>query len=742
MTDPPAAESALEADDVLERCLELFLPHAPVDRPDRLRAFLPDGERAVAQFVLCELVKLDMAAVAEAGGQPQLEPYAEAFPDLLPIAEAPFDLVIEEYQLRRESGGDPKQAEYARRFPQHAALLEKFSCNAQTVAPTGSTKAPMELEASDTIDDFAILQPLGQGAFARVYLARQQSMQRLVALKVSAGKGDESQALAQFDHTNIVRVFDERLTDDGATQLLYMQYQPGGTLSDVVRRVRSTLPMSRSGELILEAVDFSLLNASQQEPETSTLRAWLAEAPWSVAVAWVGVQLGRALDHAHQHGVLHRDVKPANVLLSAEGVPKLADFNVSFAGSAGRAGAAANLGGSIGYMAPEHLRAIGGLPDTSPADVKEQADVYSLAVLLWELWQGKRPFDCDGVANGWIQALAQQILSRDEPLLEPTRTGESSERVLEGTLRRTLVADPADRPRSGAEFAGRLRLALHPEAADVFDPPEDSWRNTLFGLPTMLVMTAAILGPNIAAGVFNYFYNEREIIRPHGALVGEVLESFAADFATLATTVNAIAFPLGAALLVYFARPTASALRAAAEGKAVPDGAIDSLFALCGRAAWIGGTLWGVASIVYPITLRLWYPSFPLDEAAHFCLSLLVCGGVAAVYPYFLLVVIATAVYYPRLVRRSMTDTKFDERGAQLKRDSGAYLIAAAAIPLLAIALLIGRETMAVDVIRTAVVASIVGLVASFSAYRYLQTLWERMSPVMSPAATSQAPST
>lgn len=739
----PASESETSvpdpndrADELLESCLEAFLPHAPVEDAGRLRDFLPRDEPTLAPFLLGELVKLDMAAGAEAGVAPDLDRYLAALPDLLSSDRMPFDLVIEEYQLCREVGGDPKQADYAQRFPQHADLLLKFSCNAETVAPAGKPAAPGEYADGEQVDDFIIVQPLGSGAFARVYLARQISMQRLVALKVSAGKGDEPQALAQFDHPNIVRVYDQRALDEGATHLLYMQYLPGGTLADVVKRVRWCGPAARRGHLVLEAIDDNLLDAAQQSPEGSPLREWLFTAPWPETVAWLGGQLARALDDSHHRGVFHRDVKPANVLMSAEGVPKLADFNVSMAGSAGRAGAAATLGGSIGYMAPEHLAAIGGMPGAEPEDVAEAADLYSLAVLLWELWQGQRPFEVKGEAESWTDALAGQIVSRDEPLIEPERqANDSSERVLESALREALASDPADRPSSGAEFAGRLHLALHPEAADLFDPPEGSWRRWALSLPTMLLIAAAVLLPNIAAGFFNYFYNEREVIQPHspgGSLL--LIEGLKPFFVKLSTIVNLTFFPLGGLLAAYYGLPVTRAINRAKRGKVVEEEEIDGVFALCHRGALLGGTLWGVASLVFPIALSWrFFPDFGFGEAAHFFLSLLVCGGVAAVYPYFLLTTAVASVYYPRLVRASMTDQAFDLRGEKLRRHGELYLFAAAIIPLMAIVLLVSRESPqdVRDMILCGVLATVLGLFAAFNAYRYVLKIWDRMKPVL-----------
>src|SRR5690606_5499149 len=105
------------------------------------------------------------------------------------------------------------------------------------------------------VDDFLILKQLGQGAFARVYLAKQLSMHRLVALKVSNHGSEEPQALSQLDHPNIVRVYDQRRIEQPAASMLYMQYLPGGTLADCIHALRTKPPETWSGQRILDSID-------------------------------------------------------------------------------------------------------------------------------------------------------------------------------------------------------------------------------------------------------------------------------------------------------------------------------------------------------------------------------------------------------------------------------------------------------------------------------------------------------
>ncbi|QEF96860.1 Serine/threonine-protein kinase PrkC [Stieleria maiorica] len=746
-TDVPLRESASRSpvdpdlmDDLLERCLEQYLEAAPLASPQELGRFLPEVDLGTQRFLLVELIKLDMASVSEAtvtgsamAVVPRVEDYLTHFPQVMTAADVPLDLLMEEIQLRKESGELLDPADYAKRFPQHDSMIAELlggqlSAKPEATAAAVNRKRPPEFQVGQQIDDFVIVQTLGSGAFANVYLARQLSMSRLVALKVSRGTGDEPQALAQFDHPNIVRVYDQRMIDDPPAHLLYMQFHPGGTLADVVDRVRHTRPWDRSGDLILQSVDRSLLKTAQAVPERSALREMLGAMSWPMAVAWVGIHLSRALENAHRRGVMHRDVKPANVLLSAEGVPKLADFNVSFAGSAGRAGAASSFGGSIGYMAPEHLRAISATSFSAPEDVGPRADLYSLAILLWELWQGRRPFESQGRPKSWTDAVSQQLIAR-ESLGDPATHGEDAlARLLEKILRDTLAFAPEDRIGSGAELEARLILALHPDAAQLFDPEPESWHGWLSRQSPWWVAATTILVPNAIAGVYGFFYNQQDTLEK---LFAEV-EGLSTTFTTLVICINSVAYPLAVVLAIYFTRRVVKGLESTASGKEATEEDLFAALELAHRAAVIGGLLWCLAAILYPAVLSYVHPEFSRREVGHFFLSHVICGGVAAIYPFFGLSIYAISVLYPRMVRSKLNDPNFDRRVAKLVRRCERCLLLACLVPLMGVTLLLVSNEDAKHVMLIAIAATGLGLFAAFSAYRYILRQCSAMTPVLS----------
>jgi hypothetical protein len=285
-----------------------------------------------------------------------------------------------------------------------------------------------------------------------------------------------------------------------------------------------------------------------------------------------------------------------------------------------------------------------------------------------------------------------------------------------------LAFSPDDRLTSGAEMAGRLRLALHPEAADLFDPGEDTIRSRVTRLSPWLVAGTVILLPHVAAGVFNYQYNHREILSPEMQVgLGEI-----------AFWVNIVAYPLGVPVMLYFTRGLARAVQTANKGAQVSSEDLRRTLDLGHRAALVGGAFWMVAGIIYPTALWSMYPAFTTMQAVHFFISLLICGGVAMIYPFFGCALISTLAYYPRLLSGTMHDIDFDARARQMIRRSEAYLLIAAIIPLLGAALMISSESSSRGFMLTAIGAGVIGLLASFFAFRIVSARWTQMGEVLS----------
>ncbi|HLJ12701.1 MAG TPA: serine/threonine-protein kinase [Planctomycetaceae bacterium] len=689
-------------------------------QPPNLREFLARDEPAAHRLTLIELVKVDLEYRWRRKTPRLLEDYFGEFPEL--AERPPPDLVYEEYHIRAAAGDAVAMEEYARRFPgcarELARLLGLHAANVSTamIGPR-SALALAEVQPGEQLDDFDLLTQLGKGAFASVFLARQKSMQRLVALKVSADRSQEPQTLAQFDHEHIVRVYDQRLLPDRGLRLLYMQYVAGGTLQAVVESVRRTPESERTGQALFEAVDDSLVQRGESRPSDAPLRERFAEAPWAEVVCWLGARLARALDYAHRHGVLHRDIKPANVLVSADGSPKLADFNISFSSKLAGASPAAYFGGSLAYMSPEQLEAGNPAHERLPESLDGRSDLYSLGVLLWELLTGTRPFpDIEAIGN-WPELLSEMV-TRRQAGIDRASLAQASRRWppgLERILAKCLDSDRERRFASGAELARSLELCLKPAAQRLLAPPARNWRRVARRFPTVGIVVAAIL-PNALAAVFNYFYNSLEIV--------EHLDRARDVFWTTQIVINSIAFPLGLGLALALSRPVTRAVGDAPRIATMTAIELQKLRQRCLRlghfAAWISIALWLAAAPAYPMAIRLGVGSVPASAYLHFVASLALCGLIAGAYPFLGISCLSVCSFYPALVRmETMTREDFQALG-RLGRASWLYLLLAASVPMLSVAILSLVGSKAHFALAILASGGVAGLATAFLLFRML----------------------
>jgi eukaryotic-like serine/threonine-protein kinase len=679
--------------------------------PPTLDRFVADLDELTARQVLPELVKLDLERRWQHGREPhQVEWYAEQYPQLRPVAKLPVDLLYEELQARMHNGRPVYQEEVRERFPQQAeSLLRLLGGLAISGSPTATyygdtiatkkgggtpvaSPAPRSaafsnLQPGQTLDDFQLITPLGSGAFARVFLARQVSMERMVALKISAAAGSEPQTLAQLDHPNIVRVFDQRQTTEPPARLLYMEVVPGGTLQDVIARMRHTYDGRATGDMLLATIDERLSAAGQPIPETSSNRSWIAEASWPDIVCRLGAELAEGLAYAHSRGVMHRDIKPANVLLSAEGRPKLADFNVSYNGGRADENPEDTFGGSLAYMSPEQLEACHPLLGGSPRLVREPSDIYALGVMLWELLCGRRPFRDEHVPHdgGSLVRLQRMIEVRRRADFKqlaaalPADCPESLRRV----LIMALEPDKANRYQTASELASALRLSLNPRCWQLLQPPKSRLGRFILKWPVLSGVLAGLV-PNALIARFNLIYNRTRILDKDG------WPSLLPQFEDTQIVVNCIAFTIG---ILGGAWMTLRAVRFV-KGKfttRMPDGS-GIILDFAWHVSVLVLTLWTVCGMVFPIAVAWDHhgdEKVGVDFYIHFFMSLALCGFAATAYPYFLTTSGIVRTFLPQMIRNGAIAGPRRDDLERVRALNAVHMLMAGCVPSLGVLMMV-----------------------------------------------------
>ena len=416
-----------------------------------------------------------------------------------------------EFDYRQRAGQCIVLEEYLRRFPEFTLLIQVLletsdgdHRSADTSASRPDPKTPDQRAAAlpASISDYQIVREIGRGGMGVVYEARQQSLRRRVALKVLLPHvshnvpardrfRQEAQLAAKLHHTNIVPVFE--VGEDGDTCFFAMQFIEGQSL-DVVRRTtyQSWMAHRDQGSGIVAAGDLSDDGSHARKSVNMLAGGWpatrRARQDYFRQVAGLGAEVADALEFAHRHGVVHRDVKPSNLLLDQEGGIWVTDFGLA-TNEESNLTRTGDLLGTLRYMSPERFQ----------GNCDHRGDVYGLGATLYELLTLQPVFH----ATDHIQLM--DVISRHEPA--PPRTLQTElPRDLETIVLKAMQKDPQHRYQSAEELARDLRSFTkdEPISARPLWPVQRllrwSRRNpTIAGL-TALVATMLFMTTIIAVG--------------------------------------------------------------------------------------------------------------------------------------------------------------------------------------------------------------------------------------------------
>jgi adenylate cyclase len=408
------------------------------DIADYLRAANPER-----QALLVELVHVDLEIRLKSGEGVRVERYLERYPQLAADRETMLDLMAAEYELRHRYEGRVSWDEYGHRFPEyHDELRDRLTNGEGDTTGPSNTLALKETIRWPDVPGYEIDGQLGRGGMGVVYKAHEQSLGRYVALKFLPGEyardperlnrfKHEARTASALNHPHICTI--HALGEHEGHPFIVMEFIEGLTLQELI-----------AGRPPVEQVTRMIAQAA------------------------------RALAAAHAAGVVHRDVKPENIMVRADGYVKVLDFGLArrmptLGQPAAWGGPGTDPGvmmGTAAYMSPEQLRGL----------VAEGAsDIFSLGLVLYQLITGRHPFEAEsalgilsGIATGQAVPPSQlnpEVPARLEALTEAMLHKDSRLRPTAAEVEAALTAQPARGTRRAVQTPARLSVRREPELA-------------------------------------------------------------------------------------------------------------------------------------------------------------------------------------------------------------------------------------------------------------------------------------
>jgi serine/threonine protein kinase/tetratricopeptide (TPR) repeat protein len=492
-----------------------------------------------------------------------------------------LDDLIDAFAARLQTGEPVDPEAYAREHPERAEPLRRILPAMMVLAELGRLEATQPAEVgAGTLGDFRIVREIGRGGMGIVYEADQVSLGRPVALKVLPFAGaldskqlqrfkNEAQAAAHLHHTNIVPVY--YVGCDRGVHYYAMQLIEGQTLAQVIRDLRrQTQPnpsppaesVSKASALAAELASgrwppakqlptdealtgayvpaqppltthHSPLTNNHHSPLTSTAPVAALTTERSTnnpaffrSVANLGIQAAEALEHAHEMGVIHRDIKPGNLLLDQRGHLWVTDFGLAQFNAEANLTLTGDILGTLRYMSPEQSLA-------RRVVIDHRTDIYSLGVTLYEL------LTLEPAIGGRDR---QEILRRiafEEPKA-PRRINKAIPAELETIVQKAIEKNPCDRYATAQELADDLERFMRHEPIRARRPTvvhrlvKWSRRHADWVAAAAVVLLLAVVGTGVSAWLIA---GQRDAAREAGNKAHEAEEA-ARQEATIAKAVN------------------------------------------------------------------------------------------------------------------------------------------------------------------------------------------------------------